>query len=789
MLTLYSEEYGINEHITSLEPLNPDNTPDEWEKTALSAFAQGEKEVHAFTDFKGAPHLRLMRPLITEEGCLKCHAHQGYKLGDIRGGISVSLPMNELLAHEHQANLSSLVTLSIVWLLGLGSLLLGRHLLEGRISERNQAMEALEKTEARYAEAQRIARLGHWEHDLAANSLHWSEEVFRIFEKDPQSFQVSLEGFLGAIHPEDREMARLAYESSVQNRTPYDITHRLLLDDGSIKYVHERYETVYDPTGKPLRFLGTIQDITSLIEAEKNLRESEERLNLVLKGANLGMWDTDIATGTMVINDRWAEMLGYRKDEIESNYNGWQKLVHPDDLPVVTAAVNDHLEGRTPFYQATFRMRPKSGEWRWIQSTGQIVADDATGRPLRVAGIHRDITRNKELEQRVVQQERLSAVGQLTAGIAHDFNNTLTSILGFATLLSNSPEMPETARKNLEIIISSGERAAHLVHQMLDFSRKSIRRPQRLDLVPFCKEIVKFLRSAIPETIHLHFDSAPGDYLVQADPAQIQQLLTNLALNARDAMPAGGELRITLSRMECSGEIRCQICNIPLTGEWIALTVSDSGTGMSPQTLEHIFEPFYTTKEVGKGSGLGLAQVLGITRQHDGHITAASQTGQGTTVTIYLPPLMPHRTQEETAEIAPIVPGRGETILLVEDEPTVRAAMESSLQYIGYRVLTAANGREALDLYDARQEGIALVLSDMVMPDMGGAELFFALQKRNPGVRVILMSGYHDEDNHTELLQQGLAGYFQKPLLIEALSRVIREGIGGKSQETVDRRQ
>lgn len=784
----FSELYGINEHITSLNPLNPINTPDAWERDALFAFAQGKTEVSEFVDLNGQPHLRLIRLMPTEEPCLKCHAHQGYKLGDVRGGISVSLPMTSLLAHKKQADTSFLLSLGLVWFLGLASLLAGRHVLLRGIHEQNRTLETLEATWVKHAEAQHLAHLGHWELDLTSNHLTWSDEVFRIFAKDPQTFEVSVQTFLESVHPEDREMVKQNYDQAVQNKTFYDAVHRLLLDDGSIKHVHERCETLYDAGGNPLRSLGTVQDITERVQAERALHESEEQLQLTLQGANLGTWDWNLVTGELTINDRWAKMLGYGKEEIEPHAGSWERLVHPDDLPAAMAALTAHLEGRSDFFESEYRLQTKSGTWKWIHDAGRIVAHDPTGKPLRAAGIHLDITKNKELEQRVVQQERLSAVGQLTAGIAHDFNNTLTSILGFAQILYKSKEIPESARKNLAIIISSGKQAAHLVRQMLDFSRQSNRAPKRLDLAPFCKEIIKFLRSAIPETIKLHLDIEPADYLVQADPTQIQQILTNLAINARDAMPGGGELRVKLARGKAVGARSCTLCDQTLTGEWVTITVTDNGSGIRKEDFPHIFEPFFTTKEVGKGSGLGLAQVLGIIEQHGGHITVRSQPGRGTTFVIYLPPVLPNQEQLPTANplADSIMPGQGETILLVEDEETVREAMRTMLQHLNYRVLTATNGREALEIHAARRADIALVLSDMVMPEMDGLALLAALKERNPTIKVVLMSGYQSEQNKDEFLPQGVAGWFQKPASLEGLSQILRKALGG--QESGDRR-
>lgn len=774
------ESYGIQEHITSLQPLSPENTPDAWEQEALTAFTEGKTEVFEFLDFNGAPHLRLMQPLITLEGCLKCHANQGYKVGDVRGGISIALPVDVMLAHERRFSLIISLTLGLVWVLGIGSLLLGRHHLMRRISERNQAMNALEQSQARYSEAQRIAQLGHWELDFATKRLDWSDEVYRIFEIDPQKQSASYELLLNSIHPEDRLFMEQAYSQSVQDGKPFDTTHRLLMKDGAIKFLWERCETYYDESGQPLRSLGTVMDITERRRAEEALAESEERLNMALTGAELGMWDWNVPTGALVINDRWAGILGYRREELEPHVSSWEKLLHPDDAPFVLPVLQDHLDGHTTVFQAEYRLRAKSGEWKWIYGTGKVVSRDESGRPIRAVGIHHDITERKHLAEQVVLQERLAAVGQLSAGIAHDFNNTLTSILGFAELLYNSPEIPESARKDLAIIISSGQRAAHLIRQMLDFSRKSIRSPKLLDLVPFIKEVVKFLQSAIPESIAVRLEIAPGDYLVQADPTQIQQTVTNLALNARDAMPSGGELLLVLSQVELAGEVQCVTCDQPFTGVWASLAVTDTGSGISPTILPKIFEPFFTTKEVGEGSGLGLSQVHGIVKQHDGHLAVQSQPGQGTTFTVYLPLLLSGQEPGEKGEVATVSFGRGETILLVEDEPTVLTVLHNMLRKLGYQVLAASDGYAALKLFAQHHENINLVLLDMVMPHMDGSAVFAALKVQQPGVKVVLMSGYPLQEKGAQLVEEGALDWLQKPPSMQDLSQILEKALNGR---------
>lgn len=388
-------------------------------------------------------------------------------------------------------------------------------------------------------------------------------------------------------------------------------------------------------------------------------------------------------------------------------------------------------------------------------------------------------THLKQRQERIVQQERLAAVGQLSAGIAHDFNNILTSILGFAELLRQAPDTPDRVRADLSRIIVPGQRAAHLVRQMLDFSRKTIRRPQPLDLVPLLKEIVKFLERTIPENIRLELEITPAEYQIEADPAQVQQMLTNMAINARDAMPNGGLLRITLSRAVFEGEEICVECNQPIRGEWVRITIADTGSGIPPDALAHIFEPFFTTKATGEGTGLGLPQVLGIIQQHAGHILVDSQVGQGTTFTVCLPPLAGPSPPGELKAAAPVPvqQGQGELILLVEDEPLVLEASKRMLQRLGYQTLTAKNGREATTLYRDHKHQIDLVLSDMVMPDMEGLALFARLKQHNPDIRMVLMSGYPLQEKEARLLEEGIVDWFQKPVSFAILAETIGKAL------------
>lgn len=379
----------------------------------------------------------------------------------------------------------------------------------------------------------------------------------------------------------------------------------------------------------------------------------------------------------------------------------------------------------------------------------------------------------QEAQQKMVQQERLAVVGQLSAGIAHDFNNILTTILGFSELLQRSPKAPQSMQSSLDKITVASRRAADLVRQLLDFSRKTIRQPKQLDLTHFVRETIIFLEHTIPENIHLDLDVVPEQYWIEADPAQLQQAIVNLAINARDAMPTGGKLRISLSQVPATGNERCAGCGEAIEGMWGCITVTDTGSGIPSEDLPHIFEPFFTSKEAGKGTGLGLAQVYGIVKQHAGHITLDSCIGRGTQFSIYLPLLDESAPEKDGAETLQLYYGQGETILLVEDDPAVRDVSRTMLENLQYHVLTAGNGTEALEIYHEQKHQIALVLSDMVMPDLDGAELFHLFKAQDPEIKMAMMSGYPLGETGKNLLAQGAVAWMQKPISLESLSQTI----------------
>lgn len=769
----FGELYGIVGHITSLNLLNPANAPDEWERAALLAFEQGKTEVLEFSEINGKPYVRLMQPMIAQEGCLKCHSHQGYEVGNVRGGVGIALPIASLLAGERQTNAANALTLGLLWLLGIGGLVISRHNFNQRIEERNQAVVNLQQNEIRYRqifETNQAVKLIIEPTD--GRIVEANQAAVRFYGYDyPTLTRMRIMDINTLTEAEVRQEMEQAQR---EERLFFNFRHRLA--SGEIRDVEVYSGPINTPQGELL--YSIIQDVTRRYQAEEIQTTTLEQFKALIGNLQMGVLVETASRKIIHTNQAFCDLFG---------------------LPSLEAILGADCDAAAQGAALLFQNPPHFIERiNNILAEGKVVVNEELQLndghiferdyvPVYVRGdfignmwLYRDITKRKQMKQQLVQQERLAAVGQLTAGIAHDFNNILTTILGFAELLQLSPDTPETIQPELQQISTSSQRASHLVRQLLDYSRKTIRRPQQFELDTLLKESATFLVRTIPENIEIMLHIAPGDYRIEADPTQIQQVITNLAVNARDAMPTGGKLEIGLARFETTGEEKCATCNCPISGAWLGLTIADNGSGITAAVLSRIFEPFFTTKEIGKGTGLGLAQVYGIISQHAGHITVNSQAGQGTTITVYLPPA-PEQNGKQAEETPPIaLPGQGQTILLVADSLAVTGTIKVLLERLHYRVITAVNGREALAIYRAQQATIALVLSDMVMPDMDGEALFQALKKADPDLKMVVMSGYPLGEKGARLLRQGIVAWLEKPVSFRQLAQVVGKALSNK---------
>jgi PAS domain S-box-containing protein len=474
------------------------------------------------------------------------------------------------------------------------------------------------------------------------------------------------------------------------------------------------------------------------------LRESQERFQFVSRATNDAVWDWDLVSDGLGWNEGVQTLFGYTEEQIGPDITWWYELVHPEDRERVVTDIHAAIERGDESWSAEYRCRRADGSYAQVYDRGYVLRD-ADGRGTRMIGAMMDVTQRKQLEDELRQAQKMEAVGRLAGGVAHDFNNLLTVITGRSAILLGRLKADDPLRRNVEQIQKTADRAAGLTRQLLAFSRKQVLQRKDLDLNDMVEEVSAMLRRLIGEDVELLLTLGPRTGHVNADPGQLEQVLMNLAVNSRDAMPRGGTLGVETDCVQVEAAPPDRPEALP-PGPYALLRVMDTGVGMDAATQARIFEPFFTTKEPGKGTGLGLSMVHGVVRQHGGAIQVRSVMGGGTTFEIYLPqvtsPVEPARIEEATAGRE--TPGR-ETILLAEDEDDVRALTREVLERQGYRVLEASDGLQALQRYEAEGDQIDLVLSDVVMPRMSGRELVDRVRAIRPDMRVLYISGYTED--------------------------------------------
>jgi two-component system cell cycle sensor histidine kinase/response regulator CckA len=630
----------------------------------------------------------------------------------------------------------------------------------------------------------------------AEDALRVSEERFRnIFEHSPIGiYQTTPDGRILMANPTLIRM--LGYSSFVElaqrdlQNTEYfvnglrsNFTRRVERNgqvigleaawkkkDGSSLLVYENARVVHDEQGNILYYEGTAEDITERVQVEQErerlMHEIQEQAHRMQR-----IMDT-VPEGVILLDNAGQVQLANPLGEV-----GLDTLAG--------ASVGDTLTHLGDHALAELLTSPQQGLWHEIEADKlafQVIARPIEEGPGSVGWVFviRDVTQEREIQQRVQRQERLAAVGQLAAGIAHDFNNIMATIVLYAQTVARSPELTDAARARMQTINQQAQHAARLIQQILDFSRRSVLETQPFDLLPLFKEQVGLLARTLPESIEIKLDYGSDEYTANADPTRIQQMLTNLALNARDAMPEGGTLRIGLERIRVAERDQAPLPEMG-AGDWLRILVSDTGTGISSDTLAHIFEPFFTTKESGRGTGLGLSQVHGIVGAHEGHIDVVSRLNYGTTFTIYLPALSMPVLELADQDTPDLIRGNGEIILVVEDNPAARAALVDSLEALNYQALAAQNGEAALTMLEDRRGEVDLVISDVVMPVMGGLPLLQAMRERGLEVKVILLTGHAFEQNLNSMLageRSLLSSWLSKPIQIEELAKMIAQALG-----------
>jgi len=599
-----------------------------------------------------------------------------------------------------------------------------------------------------------------------------------VWGRNCDSLYRSPSDWLEAIHPEDRARVSQLFESEAPDGT-YDTEYRVVRPDGEIRWVHDRGFPVRNEAGEVYRIAGVAEDITVRRQAESASQSQQSRLEGIVNSAMDGIITVGDDQRLILMNAAAERMFGCRAEEVLGERV--ERFIPHRFRATHAGHVREF--GQTGIAARTMgRFGPISG----LRSNGEEFPIEASISQIEVEGQKlftvtcRDVTERvqaaearKILEAQLEQSQKMEAFGQLAGGIAHDFNNLLTVITGYSELLSVTLPADSDHLRMVEGIKKAGERAAALTRQLLAFSRKQVLEPRTLDLNSTVHEIEKMLRRLIGEDIQLNTLLSPTIGSVKVDPGQIEQVIMNLVVNARDAMSMGGNLTIETQDLKLD-ELYTKTHPEVSPGRYVMLAITDTGSGMRPEVSARVFEPFFTTKGVGKGTGLGLAVVHGIVKQSGGSIEVYSEAGAGTTFKIYLPVVHEQPTELITSEESTLPRGT-ETVLLVEDEDAVREMAALALRRLGYDVLTAPGGDEALQVMDGREHMIDLLVTDVVMPKLSGRELAELLWTRHRELKVLFISGYTDDAIMRHGVLQSDVSFLHKPFTLDALARKVRE--------------
>jgi two-component system, cell cycle sensor histidine kinase and response regulator CckA len=656
------------------------------------------------------------------------------------------------------------------------------------ITDRKQAEEALQTSEARLFNALKTALLGHWEYNVANDLFTFNDQFYSVMkttaEREGGYCMTSKQYMDRFVHPDDRSMVNAQLRESFEPFHPHYVgwmEHRTVYPDGTFGYVSVRFFAVMDDQGHLITTNGVNQDVTERKHVEEALRKSEAQYRLIADNTADVIWLFDLASDQFTyISPSVKKLWGF--DINEALHRKMQDALAPACYRMLTEALLRYIAA---FKAGDDSARTQTYELEQLRRDGTIIAtetvitliSDEQRNVSRIQGISRDITERKLLQQQLLQAQKMEAVGRLAGGIAHDFNNLLTIIIGYSdSLLSHLPR-GDAAREELELIRRAGDRAAALTSKLLAFSRKQILQPKVIDLKSHIQESLKLLRRLIGEDIELITTLGPDLGWVKADITQIEQVTMNLAVNSRDAMPQGGKLILNATNVSLNKDFVNDHIGAH-EGEYVMFSITDTGMGMDAETKTHLFEPFFTTKETGKGTGLGLATVYGIVTQSGGFITVDSELGQGTTFSVYLPRIDRGEEQVKPREMVP-VNGSG-TVLLVEDADDVRALASRFLQERGYAVLAAGDGPSAVRIAEQHAGTIHLLLTDMIMPGgMTGLDVAELLRKFHPDIRVIVITGYIGGLAMNGVLSPDIM-VLQKPFTANDLLQLVHEALQEK---------
>jgi PAS domain S-box-containing protein len=590
-----------------------------------------------------------------------------------------------------------------------------------------------------------------------------SPRMTDIFGLEPAELARDASTIVGMIHAEDVDRFLASIVASANALSEWHEEFRVVRPGSGEMWIEGRSTPERKPDGSVV-WRGFLNDVTLRKGVEDTLRASEERFRQVTEGIREVFWLTDSAKdGIVYVSPAYEMIWGRSRQRLYEHPTDWLDAVHPDDRARVEAGLTRQMTGA---YDEEYRIVRPDGALRWIRDRGFPVRD-ANGAIIRVAGVAEDVTERRSLEAQLRQAQKMESIGQLAGGVAHDFNNWLTVIVGSTELLAESVACNDMGMHAVEEIRAACDRATSLTKQLLAFSRKEVAEPRVLDLNALVADAEKLLRRLLGEDVALRSELDPAIGNVRVDASQWVQVLINLAVNARDAMPTGGRLTIETRDVTIEGR------------RHVRLAVTDSGCGMTPEVKAHIFEPFFTTKGAGRGTGLGLAVVYGIVKQSGGHLDVQSESNAGTTFTMLLPTVHAAVSAPTARQRTEAVDGT-ETILFVEDELGVRRLACRTLRQRGYTVLEAADAADALEILEQHGGAVDLLVTDVILPGMDGRELADTIRRRRPSVGVLYTSGYTADALVRHGVEASDVAFLEKPYTPLTLAEHVRLALGNR---------
>jgi two-component system cell cycle sensor histidine kinase/response regulator CckA len=639
-------------------------------------------------------------------------------------------------------------------------------------TERKRAEETLRQSEEKFRQLSENVTDVFWITSADLKTIHYISPGYELtWGRSTESLYADPRQWIEAILPVERQRVRAVFATLMGNVPKVSVEYRIARPDGTVRWVHNRGFQVLDAAGKLVRLTGVASDITERKQSEEVLRRQKNELRVLFDLMPAMICFKDTNNRILRVNRRFAELMGRSVEEIEGRPS---VELHRDDAAMFYADDLEVIRSGAPKLGISETIKDRTGQDIWLQ-TDKVPMCDKDGVVIGIVVMCQDVTERKRFEAKMFQSQKMETVGRLAGGVAHEFNSIMTAIIGQSEILiGDLPEGSSLSNSALEISRAAA-RAATLTRQLLAYGRKQLLQPETLDLNKFIAGMDGVFRHLMGGGVQTQIICAPGLCAVKADSGQIEQVIVNMAMNARDAMPNGGNLTLETASVSFDEESLYRYPELR-AGDYVMLAITDTGLGMSAEVKARVFEPFFSTKEVGQGTGLGLSTCYGIIKQSGGHISVYSEIARGSTFKIYLPQV---EEESEAATHSPAsleLPGGTETILLVEDDPALREMASTLLRRLGYTVYPAADGIEALSL--KQQHGIGhidLLFTDVVMPHMSGKELADRIRASHPHTKILFTSAYTENAIiHQGVFSKGLA-LLQKPFTPSALASKLRE--------------